>query len=215
MMRSRFPLHVFVFVFATLLLISACVTGDKKADKNPATDAPRKQQAQKDQLDGFGTRSLSTFLPLNLGNTWVYRRSFLGETGQLTVTIEKKDEQGFYVDSQGGRFKITSLGIRDDNRFLIIPPTEKGTRWQAQVAPNIAEHFEITEDNQTVTVPAGSYEHCLVVQSTTRLDANTRMVITVTYAPKVGIIRSETRMENNQRRVANQVVLELESYQFP
>ncbi len=195
--------------FMAGLLLVALVTGCASKEVKPSPAAMR------DRTDAYGARAISEWMPLNLGNTWTYERRFLGETGSLTVTVVSKDKEGFFVDNQGGRLMITPHGLRDPNRYLLVSPIETGKRWRVQVAPQLAEHFEVMDDNATVTVPAGKFEHCAVVRSTTHVSKNVRMVNTIVYAPKVGMVRNETRMENNQNRTANQVVLELTHYKLP
>ena len=162
-----------------------------------------------------GTRPASELMPLNLGVSWTYRRTFLGESGEFKVTVVRKDEEGYFVDDAGGRLMLTPMGLRDADRYLLLSPLETGQRWRVQVQPNVAEHYEITEDNATVEVPAGRFEHCLVVEAVTNFSAARRMVIRSTYAPKVGMVRSETRMEDNQGRKVQQVLLELVAYTIP
>lgn len=192
-----------VLILAFLLLASCRSTGEHRPD------------AAIPGLDAFGGRSAEVFMPLNLGNSWTYSREFLGEKGELSVMIVSRDEEGFYLDNQGGRFMVTPFGLRDTDRYLLLSPLETGQRWRAQVAVNVAEHFEILDDNATVSVPAGQFAHCLVVQSTTHATAAVRMLTTATYAPNVGLIRMETRIENNQGRTSRQFLLELTGYAFP
>lgn len=186
--------------------------GDKsKPAKDPEAAKPKKSQP----LDSLGARAPSLFWPLNLGNTWTYSRRFLGEAGSLTVSIVKRGEDESYVDSTGSKFWVTPLGIRDNERYLLRSPLEKGEHWRAQTGPETTEFFEVAEDDALVTVPAGRFEHCLIVRTTTRLPAGSRMLNVAAYAPNVGLVRNETLVENNQKRQASQVLLELVSYQIP
>jgi hypothetical protein len=193
-----------VILLITLLALSACKSGPqpKTAASNP-------------DLDASGRLAAHVFMPLNLGNSWTYNREFLGEKGVFSVMIVSRDKEGFFLDDHGGRFMLTPFGLRDLDRYMLLSPLETGHRWRAQIAVNIAEHFEILDDAALVTVPAGAFERCLVVQSTTYTTESVRMITTTTYAPHVGMIRMETRLENNQGRQSRQFLLELTGYSFP
>lgn len=156
----------------------------------------------------------SEYMPLNLGNTWIYRRDMLGEKGSLKVSIEKK-EKGFYFDNQGGRFRLDSIGLRDQYRYLLKNPVVKGSQWRAQVRFNQAERFEVLDDAAVVAVPAGTFKNCVVVKSSTTLKPGKMMINRLTYAPRIGMIRAETWMEDEKSNRAQQVLLELESYVLP
>jgi len=196
-------LWLFLVLFAGMVV--AC-SGGKSAVR---TDA------KGHKLGMYGTLAASVYMPLKLGNTWTYRRSFLGEVGQVRVTVEHRESDGTFVDSAGGRLRLSRLGLSDGVRFLLEEPLSAGHKWRAQIAPNMAEHFEIVEDNAKVTVPAGIFEQCLVVRSVTHYSLTTRMVNLVSYAPDVGMIRNETILENDRGNRQTQVLLELESYQLP
>lgn len=187
-----------------------------EGDKSKPAKAAKPATAQTGQpRDSLGARAPSLFWPLNLGNTWTYSRRFLGETGSLTVSIAKRGEDDSYVDSTGSKLWVTPFGVRDATRYLLRSPLEKGEHWRAQTGPETTEFFEVIEDDAQITVPAGHFEHCLIVRSTTRLPAGARMLNVAAYAPQVGLVRNETLVENNQKRQASQVLLELVSYQIP
>lgn len=204
--------YVFSIVLVVFFLGAGLLLGcshSKNARKSSASSSSTHE------VGPFGTRAASVYMPLNLGNSWVYDRFFLGEEGVLKINIVSRDKEGFYVDNKGGRFKLTSMGLRDINRYMLLAPLEKGGRWDAQVTVNISEHFEIIADNETITVPAGSFEHCLIVRSVTMAPGRGKMVNMTTYAPNVGMIRVETLIENEQGRSSRQMLLDLKSYEFP
>ena len=53
------------------------------------------------------------------------------------------------------------------------------------------------------------------MQSSTVIKPGKKMVNRITYAPKVGMIRTETWLENDEGKRAQQVLLELEEYLIP
>ncbi|RJO66417.1 MAG: hypothetical protein C4523_12475 [Myxococcales bacterium] len=207
--------------FASLLALGGCRSAAPDPDyvgedAHAVAPKPASPPAAADPPRGFGgSRSTHEFMPLNLGNTWEYKKTFLGETGTLRVTVERKDEEGFFIDSQGGKLKHTSMGLRDENRFLLLEPVETGRKWSARVAVTVVEHFEVVEDNATIETPAGAFEHCAVVRSTTALTPEARMINEVAYAPGVGMVRTRTSIENNKKRQKDQATLELVSYTLP
>lgn len=205
-MKRLYPFALSSIVFFLVACAFGCSSKETKLDE-PIT--------ANEKLGPFGARAASEYMPLNLGNTWVYKSRFLGEEGSIKVIVKSKNEEGFFIDSQGGRFKLTSMGLRDKDRYLLLSPLEKGRSWRAQVSYNVAEHFEILEDNAKVIVPAGAFSNCLIVRSETRLKKGVKIVNTVTYAPKVGMIRTETVMEDERGKKEKQVLLELETYSLP
>jgi hypothetical protein len=219
---------IFGLTLLAVLLVSACAAKPPKPTPAAPVAASASQAAVVEvkaatpldaakpiPVDRTGARAASVYWPLNLGNTWVYKRNFLGEEGTLTISILKRDAEGYYVDSAGGRLMSTPFGLRDPERYLLQAPVEKGQTWRAQLVPGRSELFEILEDDVTITVPAGRYEHCVVVRSTSPAPAGSRLINTVSYAPHVGMIRAETLVVNNQQRQARQVLLELMRAELP
>ncbi len=196
----------FLLLFTIFPMFGGCAHDPAKPSDNAAVTEAR---------GPYGTRAAAVYMPINLGYSWEYERTFLGEKGKLKVAIVKRDDQGFFVDNQGGSLRITPFGLRDRKRYLLFYPLETGQRWRSNVEVNIAEHFEIVADNDDIAVPAGSFRHCLTVRSVTNVDAGVRMVNLVSYAPYVGMIRTETWMENDRGRKTRQVLLELSAYHLP
>lgn len=196
--------RVFV-LFAVLLLCFACASKETKPQQKTLA-------SNDNQYGPYGTRASHIYMPLAIDNGWTYKRFFLGEEGILNITIVKKDEEGFYVDNKGGKFKNTWMGLRDKNRYMLMAPMEKGHTWRAHMQANMAEHFEIVDDNATVKVPAGTFEHCLIVKSTTDYTVNARMTNTNIYAPNVGMIKMTTMLENSRGKKQKQVEFSLMKY---
>ncbi len=201
-----------IFVVLLLLLISsflfACASKKVKPESLEEFAGINKSYVEQ------GSLSASEYMPLNLGNTWVYRRDMLGEKGTLKVSIDKKQD-GFFIDSQGGVFKLDSIGLRDPKRYLLQNPIHKGQEWKAQIRFNLAEHFVVVDDNAVVDLPAGTFKQCVVVKSRTQIKKGKYMVNRITYAPGIGMVRTETWLENEKQQRAQQVLLELESYIIP
>jgi len=199
----------FQTVLGLLMIIClsfACTSKEAKPDK------PLLQKSGDAKYGPYGTRASHVYMPLAINNGWTYKRFFLGEEGILNITILKKDEEGFYIDNKGGKLKNTWMGLRDDNRYMLQAPLEKGKQWRAHMRANTAEHFEIVADNETVEVPAGVFEHCLIVKSTTDYTVNARMTNSVTYAPNVGMIHMVTMLENSRGKKQKQVEFSLMKY---
>jgi hypothetical protein len=158
--------------------------------------------------------SLSTYFPLAIGNRWEYE--LVGrsddpsevdtneiETWEITNQKEKTftlhifayKERGtgfdeFIAPSSNGLQRITAKekekGKRDAQpRFFLKKPLEIGTRWE-----NADGWYEITATDETITVPAGTFEHCIEV---TNKSGTGRVTIVSIYAPGVGVVyRHET-----------------------
>ena len=67
------------------------------------------------------------------------------------------------------------------------------------------------ETDGACTVLAGAFEHCLTVESTNRQDENHTLVMRMTFAPYVGIVKIETAMEADGK-VLPQSNVELTGY---
>ncbi len=154
------------------------------------------------------------FFPLNLGNDWTYRRTLLGEKGEIHVSIVKK-EKGLWVDNQGGRFRHDSYGLRDASRYLLYHPLVEGTKWTSRLAPGVVEYMEIMSDKATLTVPAGVFDNCLIVQAMNVLKDGNLLILETSYAPGVGMVRMETYLKTKKKEKKNQVLVELVKYNIP
>jgi hypothetical protein len=139
------------------------------------------------------------YYPLALGNRWTYRADLLGQTHDETVEIEGKKD-GFFVDNHKGMIEATGAGVRDQHRFLLKNPIAEGTKWKNVVSVTALESYEITRADFPCEVPAGSFLHCVTVESRNRTSQAT-LVNQLTFAPHVGIVRLETLAEVNGQRI--------------
>lgn len=142
----------------------------------------------------------SDFYPLAVGNRWVYDSNMLGEKGTDEIKLVREAE-GFIVDSNDSKLAADAYGVRDDKRYLLRNPVALGTRWTNVVSVSSVERYEIISAGQPCDAPAGSFENCVVVQSKNRVKAGLDLVMEMTFAPKVGIVRIITELDDNGRRV--------------
>ncbi len=135
------------------------------------------------------------FYPLAEGARWAYLiRTDRGDAFTIFMAREVAPGQ-FDVAAQGGeprRYELRDDGIYmpEVEGWLLRGPIAVGTRWSG--AGGRAER--ITAVDQTVTVPAGTFEGCLRVESEPN-DAGFRT--TTDYCPHVGAAYLEhvTRLE--------------------
>jgi hypothetical protein len=154
--------------------------------------------------------SLEAYYPLAVGNRWTYALNGAKDK-QLEVAIVK-EEGGYFLDSRGARLAHDAFGLRDgDKRYLLRGPLEVGTRWQSIVSVSSTERYEITATGVPCTVPAGAFEGCVQVTGRTRAEGERVLAAHYTYAPRVGLVRIETVLEEGSRKLP-QLKLELASF---
>lgn len=154
---------------------------------------------------------VKALFPLAVGNRWSYRVSFLGATQDLTVSIVGTD--GFvFQDSRGQRFRVDHDGLRDDQRYLLRTPIDRGTKWSAVIDITHSEHYQIDEVGLSVEVPAGGFAGCVRVQARTLESAQHILMAEQTYCPGVGLVRVVTYAEIDGKRGPPQVRQDLVSY---
>jgi hypothetical protein len=152
------------------------------------------------------------YYPLAVGNRWTYETRMLGEVGVRPVEITAVRD-GFYVDSAGGALLADAYGVRDQKRYLLREPVEKGNAWTNVVSVSSTERYEISDVGFPCDAPAGRFESCARVVSKNRIDDKTTLVNEVTFAPGVGIVRVEVFAERGRERMP-QTVLVLKEYQL-
>lgn len=153
---------------------------------------------------------LGDYYPLAVGNRWSYRVNGRGDKN-VDVKI-LKEEEGFFHDSQGGQLMVDSFGIRDQKRYLLRGPVEPGRSWSNVVSVSSTERYEILQAGIPCEAPAGTFQDCVRVEARNRVDQETTLVNTFTFAPGVGLVRIQVDAERGGRRIP-QTWLELTSYQ--
>lgn len=148
--------------------------------------------------------AVTQYFPLATGNRWVYEvqdrtdgASPAAEQWEIT-----REAQGAYVlrirhsDLPTGGFEEsfipTNDGIKrvaretkdkDHPPFFLKGPLRIGTTWEDDDGT-----YDITAVDKTVTVPAGTFAHCLEV---TNLRRGGKATVTTLYAPGVGVVQRE------------------------
>lgn len=120
-------------------------------------------------------RALDPYYPLTPGRTMAYRVSdpeLPAGSGRALRTVRRADERdtGVYAEVEerveaGGmetvrRYEVlvSILGVREGTRWILKSPLEPGTAWEDE-----ADAVEIRAVDDTVTVPAGTFEGCVRV----------------------------------------------------
>jgi hypothetical protein len=152
-----------------------------------------------------GSVPAAAFCPLAVGNRWVYQANFLGEKTERTVQI-LREEDGFYLDNQGGALGVDATGIRDRKRYLLKEPVEPGRTWTNVVSVSSIERYKIL-DLGPCQVPAGRFESCVGVEGRNRVDDQTTLVNEMTLAQGVGIVKIETAAEVRGQRIPQSQLL--------
>jgi hypothetical protein len=158
-----------------------------------------------------GASPVAEYYPLAVGNTWSYEGTMLGGPAKFDIAIESED-QGKFTDTQKNVLRVDNYGIRDEKRYLLRTPLEVGTKWNNVVSISSYEQYQIIEAGQDCTAPAGSFKDCVVVESRNKDEGERLLIATLTFAPKVGVIRIETVLEESGKRIP-QSKIELTKYQ--
>src|SRR5207245_5034093 len=92
-------------------------------------------------------------------------------------------EEFFIPTNEGIKRFAQETTNKDNPPFFLKGPLRVGTTWEDEDGT-----YEITALDQSVTVPAGTFTHCLEV--TNRRKGGKATVVTL-YAPGVGVVRRE------------------------
>jgi hypothetical protein len=158
------------------------------------------------------SESLSAYYPLAVGNRWTYR---VNGREDKTVNVEVlKEEGGYFHDNQGGQLSVDGFGVRDRKRYLLRGPLTAGSGWTNVVSVSSTERYRILQAGVPCDAPAGSFNHCVRVEARNRVDANTTLVNTLTFAEGVGLVRIDVSAEKSNGERMPQTWLELVSYQL-
>jgi len=159
----------------------------------------------------------TSYFPLAVGNewTWVDRSPQVGAGApkQRTVRIVSRDAECFYVDDSRGALKAAHGCIQDRVRRILCMPLEVNRSWTSIVSETSTERYQIAAVGVVATVPAGTFDGCVLVRGRTRAAEDAEMILETTYAPGVGPVRIETFALVNGRRIP-QVQAELASYRI-
>ncbi|RKG79119.1 hypothetical protein [Corallococcus terminator] len=153
--------------------------------------------------------SIAEYYPLAVGNQWTYR---LDKRDDKPVTVEiVKEQDGYFLDNQGGQLTVDAYGLRDPKRYLLRGPLEAGRGWNNVVSVSSTERYQLVQVGFACQAPAGSFPNCVSVEGRNRVDAKTTLVNTMTFAAGVGLVRVDVATEQDGKRVP-QTELELVSF---
>ena len=180
--------------WVVLALSAGCV-------KNPSVE----------ELPAVAGTPAKDYYPLAVGNTWSYQVELLGQKQQMEVKV-LKEENGVFEDSTGNQLFADAFGVRDQKRYLLRDPVQSGTEWSNVVSVSSVEHYKIVAANVACDCPAGQFQGCAVVESRNRIEEGKVLVNELTFAPKIGLIRVATLLENKGNKLP-QSTLVLTKYQ--
>ncbi|WP_223646269.1 hypothetical protein [Corallococcus sp. EGB] len=153
--------------------------------------------------------SIAQYYPLAVGNAWTYR---IDGRDDKPVTVEiVKEQDGYFVDNQGGQLTVDAFGLRDPKRYLLRGPLEAGRGWNNVVSVSSTERYQLVQVGFACQVPAGSFPNCVSVEGRNKVDGKTTLVNTMTFAAGVGLVRVDVATEQDGQRVP-QTELELISF---
>lgn len=137
---------------------------------------------------GPDPRSPIALYPLAAGHTWTFRVTRPGAPGASTTVTRVSAVDGHRVRIRSGTtryaFFLRADGIYRpaQNAYLLKGPVKKGARWPAPFGGTDL----VTAVEQTVTVPAGTFHRCVVVDERVPV---ARIHQVHTFCPGVGPVR--------------------------
>ncbi|MBP5405671.1 hypothetical protein J6Z19_00800 [bacterium] len=182
-------------VFISVVQISC--SADKKKDK-PYHLSDYRESAMR-------------YFPLAVGNSWKYKVNYFGQSGENEISIVGTDGEWF-LDNKGGKLKVDRHGIRDTERYLLMFPLQRES-WITIVNQKTREIRKTEGVDETVTVPAGTFEGTIKVHSSVELPDKKVLHTYHYFALKVGIVKIVTVLEDvREDKVYPQTTTELISY---
>ncbi len=133
-----------------------------------------------------------TFLPVReMNGVKVFpRKAAFLPSGRSDIQFLAEDANGFYILA-GQTAYDTELRLRTSPEYFIKHPIQAGTEWQTKTkffGPEITLNARINSIDEVLTVPSGTYEHCMkVVQAGVLNDRPVEQV--AWYAPGIGLVR--------------------------
>lgn len=202
----------FVILFCLLLLTAGLYSCTDKKPENPTPPTytptpvePEQEPAEQPPSEPV-KKSISEYFPLKTGYTWEYEGEG-NEFASYTQRVEFQDGSRYQlVTDTGGTtmaniFEVNGDSIKNvykigeaydhknllkekDNLDVTIlkTPLEKGNKWVSE-----ENTYEITDTDATITVPFGTFEHCIVVKLTFKDGSETYMH----YKDGVGMLQSQ------------------------
>jgi hypothetical protein len=144
--------------------------------------------------------ALADYYPLAVGNTWTYDVEMLGAKQPQEISITGQDN-GMFKDSAGNELTMDAFGIRDQKRYLLRVPIEVGTKWNNVVSVSSFEQYQIIEAGQDCSAPAGQFHECVVVEGRNKIEGDKTLILTLTFAPKVGIVSVVTELQAEGKQI--------------
>lgn len=183
-----------ILIVLSVILLTACSQELEKPDE----EEPQKQE---DKVN------VETYYPLAVGNEWVYEgigNEYAAYTQKVAYSKDNKyqvmiDNGGtvsanIYVLNEDSLVRTYSEAeVYDDKNILdekenmediiIKAPIEVGTKWESQ-----GNQCEITDIDAAVTVPAGTFDDCIVIKVTYK---ESGAFSNIYYCKGVGLVKSE------------------------
>ncbi|HSW61374.1 MAG TPA: hypothetical protein VLJ60_11270 [bacterium] len=184
-----------VILFLAAIAVTSC--------NNTKKDAPPHTSDYKE--------SALKYFPLALGNKWTYNVNYFGSAGSIEVLITGTDGEWF-LDNRGGKIMADRRGIRDADRYILMFPLQREA-WISIIDPRTRETRKTAGVDETVKVPAGTFEGAIKVHTYVELPENRILHSFHYFVADVGIVKIETAIEEpKEGKMIPQTVTELVSY---
>jgi len=192
MKRTAIFFTLFLFVFISF----SCATGDKTEQPPHMSDY---------------SKSAAKYMPLEVGNKWVYKVNYIGSVGEVEIVINARDGDWF-VDNRGGKFLIDKRGVRDADRYILMFPLQR-EEWVSIIDARTSEVRKTVGVDESVTVPAGKFDGAIKVHTFVVVPGNKIIHSFHYFVAGVGIVKIETFLEDvKESRYIPQTKTELVNY---
>ncbi|NLM42618.1 MAG: hypothetical protein GX201_01140 [Clostridiales bacterium] len=200
-MKYKRKISYIIIFMLTIMLLASCVQEIDKPETEEQTEEPEQQEQQENKVD------IGTYYPLAVGNQWEYE-GVGNEFAEYTQkVIYSKDNKYQVMIDNGGTITANIYVLRDESLvrtyseaevydeknvldeesnmedIIIKLPLKVGTKWESQ-----GNQCEITDIDATVTVPAGTFDNCIVIKVTYK---ESGAFSNLYYCKEVGLVKSE------------------------
>ena len=190
---KRIISYTFILVL-TIMLLASCA----QEVEEPGTEEP---QEQEDKV------TVETYYPLAVGNQWEYEGVGNEYATYTQKVVYSKDNKYQIMIDNGGTISANIYVINDESLIrtyseaevydeknvldeesnmediIIKLPLKVGTKWESQ-----GNQCEITDIDATVTVPAGTFENCIIIK---KIYKESGASSNFYYCKGVGLVKSE------------------------
>jgi len=193
-MKTKRIISYTLILVMTIMLLAACT----QETEQPGSEKPQEQGEKV---------SVADYYPLAVGNQWEYEGVGNEYASYTQKVLYSKGNMYQVMIDNGGTISANIYVLNDESLIriyseaevydeknvldeagnmediIIKAPLEVGTKWERQ-----GNSYEITGTDATVTVPAGTFDNCIVIKATYK---ESGAFSNFYYCKGVGLVKSE------------------------